>query len=299
MSKKPSQVHPVAHDPKEEDVTASPSDIVQALFQQTIKRLDAQKAGNKPYDPHLQALLESFYKTSNDLNAGNENKSVQEIISEMWKNLPRQEIGNGSPLEDPFFQSAARFAVEAEYYMASSSGQAAEDFAKEWMETYDGNKEIAALEQPLEPAPTELKAASEKLQKLLGDHDLDVDSHPDTLTEKEYAEFMRKKNDRERRQAIWEGRTEHPKWMAEFTATEIANILKINKIEEKKQRDREATERKKYDEDIKREEKEKQDKIDRETFEERRSRLEDVRKAKREAKIKKEKPNTKYFLHPL
>ncbi|KAF4970426.1 hypothetical protein FSARC_2546 [Fusarium sarcochroum] len=299
MSQKPSQGHPVVHNPIEDGITASPSDIVQALFQQTVKRLDAQKAENKPYDPHLQALLESFYKTSNEINAGNENKSVQEIISEMWKNVPRQEIGNGSPLKDPFFQSAERFAVEAEYYMASSSGQAAEDFAKEWMETYDGYKEIAALEQPPEPAPAELKGASEKLQKLLGDHDLDVDSRPDTLTEKEYAEFMRKKKDRERRQAIWEGRTEHPKWMAEFTATEIANILKINKIEEKKRRDREATERKKYDEDIKREEKEKQDKKDRETFEERRRRLEDVRKTKRETKIKKEKPKTKYFLHPL
>ncbi|RKL26218.1 hypothetical protein BFJ72_g13791 [Fusarium proliferatum] len=299
MSHKPDQNRLDMHIPIEEDAVASPSDIVQALFDQARQRLDAQRAENKPYDPHLRALFESFYKTLNEVNAGNENKSVQEIISEMWKNLPTHEIGNGNPLEDPFFQSADRFAAEAKYYIASSPGQAAEDFANEWMATYDGNKEIAALEQPPEPAPAELKGASGKLQKLLGDHDLDVDSRPDTLTEKEYAEFMRKKIDRERSQAIWEGRTKLPKWMAEFTPTEIANILKLKKIEEKKRRDREAIERKKYAEDVKREEKEKQDKKDRETFEERRKRLEDVRKKNREAKIKKEKPKTKYFLHPL
>lgn len=296
------KVQPV--DPGSEEHTASGQDVLRALFDEVVAELDAQKRDNKPYDPHLQALLESLYTTTSNLKG---DLSTHEAIQKMWQNMPSTEIAKGEPTADYFFREAETFESMVDYYKAADSTQAASDLAQDWIETYRVNKELAGQEhhqqQPGEPG--ELRGASEPLKKLLGDHDLDMDPHQGEMTDVEYYEYKKKKQDAARRQAIWEGRTEHPKWYAELTPEQIVRVEKMRKMEEKKRTDREAKERKRLEEDLAREGTEIDKKDPKEVEAELRKRQEKARKERMEAlehRVKKDPPkkkHTKFWLHAL
>ena len=282
---------PIEPNQQAPEYTANGIQVVEALFKEVVQELDAQKAANKPYDPHLHALMKSLYTTSitmySDLFRHDMDWQKHEIVDKLWQNLPQDEIKKGQLGEDPFFQDAERLMNDFDYYKAPDPETAAEDFAREWMETYHTNKDInananAGAQQSIDETA--------KLKKLLGDHDQGMDAHPERMTQQEYSKYQSEKLDRERRQAIWDGRTERPKWMALYSKAEIENIEKMRRQEESKRKRIEQKQRQifleKGGKDIDFKEKVKKDY--------------EVRRYERESNLKKDKRRPRNpFLRPL
>ena len=243
---KPDSSKPGNKGHQEAEYTANGAQILDALVKEVIRELDVQKAANKPYDPHLHALMMSLYDTRNAMLSDWANHDMEwqkhEIVDKLWSNLSDKEIHKGEIDKDPFFQDAERFMNDVEYYEAPDPETAAEDFAKEWMESYRTNKEISALNAGVQPPVDE----AGKLNKLIGDHDHGLGQHPEQMTPEEYQKYQSNKRDIERRQAIADGRTELPKWMADFSADEIKNIVKIQREQEQSQKARELKQRKEF-----------------------------------------------------